>query len=198
MTWAEHGQPVRWWERGGNRGEAYEAALEARVAAGEYLHGEADFVEALGVRAVLDAGCGTGRVARELARRGLDVVGVDIDPEMLAVARRKAPDLDWRLGDLATIQLGRTFDAVLLAGNTMIFLAPGTEGAVLANLARHLRPGGLLIAGFQLFPGSLTVARYDALAAAAGLQLVERWATWDRQPWSPAAAYALQVHRRPA
>jgi len=198
MTWAEHGQPVRWWERGGNRGEAYEAALEARVAAGEYLHGEADFVEALGVRAVLDAGCGTGRVARELARRGLDVVGVDIDPEMLAVARRKAPDLDWRLGDLATIQLGRTFDAVLLAGNTMIFLAPGTEGAVLANLARHLRPGGLLIAGFQLFPGSLTVARYDALAAAAGLQLVERWATWDRQPWSSAAAYALQVHRRPA
>ena len=198
MTWAEHGQPVRWWERGGNRGEAYEAALEARAAAGEYLHGEADFVEALGVRAVLDAGCGTGRVARELARRGLDVVGVDIDPEMLAVARRKAPDLDWRLGDLATIQLGRTFDAVLLAGNTMIFLAPGTEGAVLANLARHLRPGGLLIAGFQLFPGSLTVARYDALAAAAGLQLVERWATWDRQPWSSAAAYALQVHRRPA
>lgn len=197
MTWVDHGQPVRWWERGGNRGEAYEAALEARAAAGQYLHGEADFVEALGVRAVLDAGCGTGRVARELARRGLEVVGVDIDPEMLATARRKAPHLDWRLGDLASIQLGRTFDAVLLAGNTMIFLDPGSEGAVLANLARHLRPGGLLIAGFQLFPGHLTVARYDTLAAAAGLEPLERWATWERAPWTPDADYALLIHRWP-
>src|SRR5688500_2195169 len=109
------------------RGDEYEARFEALAAAGQDPHGEATFVERLGVRSVLDAGCGTGRVARELARRGLDVVGVDVDPAMLETARRRAPDLDWRLGDLASIDLGRTFKAAVLAGNVMIFLTSGTE-----------------------------------------------------------------------
>jgi len=81
----------RWWASGGCRGEEYEAAMDAREAAGQYLHGEADFMQRLGARSILDAGCGTGRIARELVRRGFEVVGVDIDAEMLAVARRKAP-----------------------------------------------------------------------------------------------------------
>jgi SAM-dependent methyltransferase len=178
------------------RGDAYDERYEQRAAAGESVHGEADFVEETGARSVLDAGCGTGRVARELARRGLDVTGVDIDPAMLATGRRKAPALGWRLGDLETIDLGRTYDAVVAAGNVMIFLTPGSEGAVLANLARHLNPGGLVIAGFQLKAGRLTVEEYDAHARAAGLELVERFATWDREPWRPGGEYAVSVHRR--
>jgi SAM-dependent methyltransferase len=174
----------------------YDAAFAARAAQGHDVHGEARFVEALGVRSVLDAGCGTGRVAIELAHRGLETVGVDVDPEMLAVARRKAPHLAWRLDDLATVNLGREFDAAVLAGNVMLFVAAGTEGAVVTNLVRHLRPNGLLVAGFQLLPGRLSLARYDALAAAAGCELVERWATWERDPWQPSADYAVSVHRR--
>ena len=142
---------------------------------------------------MLDAGCGTGRVGRELARRGLDVVGVDIDPEMLDTARRKAPDVDWRLADLASVDLGRTFDAIVMAGNVMIFLEPGTEAAVVANMARHLAPGGVLIAGFQLMPGRLTLDEYDEMAAAAGLTLAERWATWDREAWVAGGEYAGTV-----
>jgi SAM-dependent methyltransferase len=188
-------RPNRWLAGDGVRGDAYEARFEALAAAGHDPHGEATFVERLGVRSVLDAGCGTGRVARELARRGLDVVGVDIDPGMLETARRRAPRLDWRLGDLATIDLGRTFQAAVLAGNVMIFLTPGTEGAVVGNLAGHLAPDGLLVAGFQL-GGPLTLDRYDAVADAAGLELVERWATWDRDPWRPGGDYAVSVHRR--
>ena len=188
-------QPL--WERIGRDSEAYEAHFEAQAAAGRDVHGEAAFIEQVGARSVLDAGCGTGRVARELARRGLDVVGVDVDPAMLAVARRKAPGLDWRLGDLATIDLGRTFEAIVMAGNVMLFLAPGTERAVVANLARHLAPAGLLVAGFQLMFRHLTLAQYDGLAAAAGLELVERWATWDRRVWRPGGDYAVSVHRRP-
>jgi hypothetical protein len=64
-----------------------------------------------------------------------------------------------------------------------------------ANLARHLTPGGALVAGFQLHPGGLTMAHYDTYAAQAGLALAERWATWDRQPWSPESDYAVSVHR---
>ena len=187
------------------RGDAYDAQFQALAQAGEDVHGEAHFVASLGVTTVLDAGCGTGRVAIELARRGIDAVGVDLDATMLAVAQRKAPYLPWYAGDITTIELTMPealaqrclFDAVVLAGNVMIFLAPGSEVAAVANLARHLAPGGALVAGFQLLPGGLTLAQYDAYATQAGLVLAERWATWDRQPWSATSDYAVSVHRLP-
>jgi SAM-dependent methyltransferase len=176
-------------------GRDYDATYDRRAAAGENVHGEASFIQSLGRSSVLDAGCGTGRVARELARRGLDVVGVDIDPAMLITAREKAPQLDWRLGDIATIDLGRTFDCIAMAGNVMIFVTSGTEGAVLTNLARHLVPGGLLVSGFQLTGGGLSLSTYDGLATDAGLELTERWSTWDREEWRPDSTYAVSVHR---
>ena len=167
------------------------------AAAGQNVHGEADLVESLDPRSVLDAGCGTGRVAIELARRGLDVTGVDVDASMLRKARAKQPDLPWMLGDLAGVDLERTFEVVVLAGNVMIFLAPGSEPRVVANLARHLTPGGALVAGFSLEPGRLDLAAYDAHAVEAGLEPAGRWATWDRQPFE-GGTYAVSVHRRPA
>jgi ubiquinone/menaquinone biosynthesis C-methylase UbiE len=160
------------------------------------MHGEATFVEGLGARSVLDAGCGTGRVAIELARRGIEAVGVDADPGMLSAARAKAPELEWLVADLAALDLpGRRFDVALMAGNVMIFVQPGTEGAVLERLAAHLSPGGAVVAGFQLVPGGLTLDRYDELAGAAGLSLAERFATWDRDPWLEGGDYAVSVHR---
>lgn len=178
-------------------GDEYDASYERRAAAGENVHGEADFVMGFSPASVLDAGCGTGRIARELARRGVDAVGVDLDDEMLSTARRKAPALEWHRADLVTVDLGRTFEVVLLAGNVMIFLTPGTEAAVVANLARHLAPGGRLVAGFSLRPGQLTAPDYDRLAVAAGLSLEERWSTWQRGAWDPRADYQLSVHRTP-
>ena len=186
--------PNRWLSEAGGRSAGYDERWEELAAAGRNVHGEADFVESLGPTSVLDAGCGTGRVAIELARRGLDVVGVDVDPSMLDVARSKRPDLPWVLADLADVDRGRAFDAVVLAGNVMIFLAPGTEARVVANLARHLTPGGALVAGFQLQPERLALSDYDAYAEAAGLVLAERWATWDRQPFA-GGDYAVSVHR---
>jgi SAM-dependent methyltransferase len=186
------------WIVGNTNADNYDAAYERDAAAGRNVHGEADFVERLGPRSVLDAGCGTGRVARELAGRGMDTAGVDIDPHMLAVARRKASNLDWRVGDLSTIDLERTFDAVVMAGNVMIFVTPGTEGAVLTNLARHLVPNGLLIAGFELRSDRLSLDHYDTLAGAAGFALAERWAGWDQEPWQLGGDYAVSVHRKRA
>ncbi len=197
----QHANP---WLAGGSRGDDYEARFAERAAAGQDVHGEADFVERLGVSSVLDAGCGTGRVARELARRGLDVIGVDLDPRMLETARRLAPEIEWHQGDLASVDLGRRFDAVVMAGNVMLFLTPGTEPAVVRNTARPLAPGGLLVAGFQLGgagpaggrAGVLTLEHYDALAADAGLELTGRWATWDRAVWRVGGDYAVSVHQR--
>lgn len=187
--------PNRWLNTPRASADEYDARYERRAAAGEDVHGEASFVMRFAPRSALDAGCGTGRVARELARRGVDAVGVDIDADMLATARRRSPELTWHCADLASVDLQRSFDVVLLAGNVMIFLAPGSEERVVANMARHLAPGGVLVAGFQLQPGRLGIDRYDEIATAAGLTPTERWSTWDRGAWDPHGEYALSVHR---
>jgi SAM-dependent methyltransferase len=185
-------------------GDDYDAALAARARPGDDGHGEARLVESLGVGSVLDAGCGTGRVAIELARRGLDVVGVDVDASMIDTARRKAPDLTWMQTDLASLRmLGadgamRRFDAAVMAGNVMLFVRPGTEGAVVAALAAHLLPGGVLVSGFQLMRGRLTVEAYDAMCEQTGLRLEERWSTWDRDPWTTGADFAVSIHHSAA
>jgi hypothetical protein len=76
----------------------------------------------------------------------------------------------------------------------MIFVAPGTEAAVVARLSAHLEAGGRLVAGFQLRPGGLTVDHYDRCCAAAGLRLEDRWATWEGDPWVAGGDYAVSVH----
>lgn len=188
--------PANRWlaSRDASRGQTYDAAWDELAATGADVHGEAGFVAALGPETVLDAGCGTGRVAIELVRRGIDAVGVDIDSSMLAVARRKAPDLVWVEADLATVDLDRRFDVVVAAGNVMIFVAPGSEQAVVANMARHLHTGGLLVAGFQLDADGLSLDQYDAWCGTAGLQLEARFATWERAPYD-AGDYAVTVSR---
>ncbi len=177
-------------------GEAYQARVDALGASGTYLHGEADLVCSFAPADVLDAGCGTGRVAAELAARGIEVVGVDRDPSMVATARRLAPGVDLVVADLATLDLGRTFAVVLLAGNVPLFTPAGTQAALVARCAAHVAPGGRLVAGFQTDQG-YGLDEWDAACAAAGLRLESRWSTWDRAPATPAAAYAVSVHVRP-
>ena len=186
------------WQRSGSapRGDDYDARWKSLEAAGHDPHGEATFVMRYAPRTVLDAGCGTGRVAIELARRGVDAAGVDLDRAMLDTARRKAPDLTWVEADLATVDLGRRFDVVVMAGNVMIFVEPGTEALVIARMAAHLEPGGRVIAGFQL-DQTLGADRYDELATAAGLVLEDRFATWDGDPFVAGGRYAVTVHRAP-
>ncbi|MAT05158.1 MAG: SAM-dependent methyltransferase [Acidimicrobiaceae bacterium] len=189
--------PSRWSAASGvQRGADYDERWARMEAAGVSIHGEADFVCRYRPTSVLDAGCGTGRVAIELARRGVEVVGVDLDPPMLEAARAKAPELTWIHGDLRDVDVGRTFDVVAAPGNVMVFLAPGTESEVVANLARHLVPGGALIAGFQL-GGRYDLQHYDVDCDAAGLTLVDRYATWEGAPWSAGGDYAVSVHTHP-
>ena len=195
----------RWDERDDvARGADYDARWKEMAAAGQPIHGEVDLICSLlagddlgDPPSVLDAGCGTGRIAIELARRGIDAVGVDLDAGMLDEARTKAPEQQWALGDLSDIELDTRFDLVVMAGNVMIFVAPGTEAAVVASIAGHLRPGGRLVAGFQTGGDRLDVDEYDRHAAAAGLTLVDRWSTWEREPFT-GGDYAVSVHRRGA
>jgi SAM-dependent methyltransferase len=176
-------------------GDRYQARLDALAATGKAMHGEADLVMVFSPRSVLDAGCGTGRVARELARRDVEVVGVDVSESMIATAREHDPGLEWIVDDMATVDLGRTFDVVVMAGNVPLFTPPGTQAALVAGCARHLATGGLLICGFQL-DGSYGLDAYDTDCRAAGLEPAGRYATWEGEPFGDGARYAVSVHRR--
>jgi SAM-dependent methyltransferase len=196
----------RWQDlTGGTTGAEYAARLERLAATGRDMHGEASLCARLaapGAR-ILDAGCGTGRVAIRLAELGYDCMGVDLDESMLAEARRVAPGLTWLHADLATLSLEPGgFDLVVAAGNVVPLLAAGTESATVAHLADGLRPGGRLVAGFGLDAAHLPLASapvdlasYDAWCDAAGLTLEQRFATWDGVPYD-GGGYAVSIHRR--
>ena len=176
------------------QGDDYQRRFDELAASGMDVHGEAAFVMRYAPGSVLDAGCGTGRVGIEIARRGVDVVGVDLDASMLGTARANAPAIEWIEHDLASLDLGRAFDVVLLAGNVPLFTAPGTHRALVAGCARHVNDAGVLIAGFQLGRG-YELDAYDNDCRAAGLAPDERFSTWAADVSRPGDDYAVSVHR---
>lgn len=208
------GTQTRWAEAtGGQAGEDYarrmaQATADAQ-AAGRDVHGEARFVHELGGPAarILDAGCGTGRVAMALQEMGHAVMGIDADLSMLRVAADLAPKIPFWLSDLAELDvpqaaIGGGFDVVVMAGNVVPYLADGTLGEVMAELARITRRGGYVVAGFGIHPADLPaglpvveLAAYDAAATAAGLEQAQRYAGWGREPFDEHARYAVSVHR---
>lgn len=191
-------------QAGDDYASTYAERFRRMAARGQDVHGEAALVTRLvpPPARVLDAGCGTGRIAVRLDELGYDVVGVDVDAAMLAVARAEAPGLDWREGDLATLDLGETFDLVLLAGNILPLLEPGTLGPVAERLAAHAAPGGRVVCGFGLdadhLPGDCPVTplrEVEAAFAAAGLVAAASYATWDGEPYD-GGGYVVTVHGR--
>ena len=192
---------TRWSAEAGPVGSAaYVERMRDLAAGGADLAGEARLVDALLARGstVLDAGCGTGRVGAALHARGHRVVGVDADPVLLAAARADHPGPTWLLADLAGLapeDVGAPLDAVVAAGNVLVYLEPGTEAAVVGALAGVLRRGGVLVTGFAT-DHHLDPAALDELAGAAGLALEHRLATWDLLPWRPDADWVVSIHRR--
>jgi len=203
---ARTGPPTRWSRvrSGAEAARAYRQHFLDLAADGRDLHGEARFVTELvpPPSRVLDAGCGFGRVASELTRLGHWTIGVDADPDLVALARED-DDTEFVVADLATLDLRheQEFHCVLMAGNVVPYLADGTLPDVLQRLAAHLAPGGYLVAGFALGDavpeGAATVdlRTYDRLATAAGLSYIARYAGWDRTPFVPGGDYAVSVHR---
>ncbi|PMR61665.1 SAM-dependent methyltransferase [Verrucosispora sp. ts21] len=199
------GSPTRWaTDTGPEHSQWYVDRFRQLAAEGADLAGEARLVDALVPprSRILDAGCGTGRVGTELAARGHTVVGVDADPVLVEAARADHPGPRWLVADLATLDLAAAgepepFDAAVLAGNVMTFVAAGTEVAVLRQVAAHVRPDGVIAIGFGTDRG-YPLADFDAHVAAAGLRRDHRFATWDLRPWHDDADFAVSVLRRPA
>lgn len=175
----------------------YIERFRAMRAAGDDLAGEARFVDALAPRRarILDAGCGPGRVGSALHALGHEVVGVDVDPELIEAAIDDHPGPTWLVGDLADFELPDSvradgFDVVLCVGNVMPFLAPSTRRLVLANLHSLVRPTGRVVVGFGADRGYGFDEFLDD-AASVGLGLELRLATWDLRPFSDEADFLV-------
>lgn len=97
---------------------------------------------------ILDVACGYGRHAGEFARRGFEVVGVDLSPHMIAEARRRwrdVPRLGLVRGDMRRMSFRAEFDAVISMYTSFGYFSPAENRATLARMARALRPGGALL-----------------------------------------------------
>ena len=194
--------PTRWvTDTKDGHSQWYVDRFRKMAAAGDDLAGEARLVDAMlprGAR-ILDAGCGTGRVAAELYARGHYVVGVDADPVLIEAAAADHPGPTWLVGDLAELDLAahgqaEQFDAAVLAGNVIVFVAPGSETDVLSRVAAHVRPDGFVIVGFHT-NRHLALDDFDRSVDAAGLRIDHRFATWDLVRWHPDADFAVTVLR---
>jgi len=98
---------------------------------------------------VADLGCGTGRVTAYLARSGLAVRGFDLSPGMVAVARRRHPNLDFAVAATQALPVDDAAFAGLSVWYSLIHTPPEELGDPIGELARVLQPGGHLLIGFQ-------------------------------------------------
>lgn len=180
----------------------YVQRFRLMAAAGEDLHGEARFVDAMlprGAR-ILDAGCGSGRLAGRLHELGHDVVGVDVDPILIEAAIEDHPGPAWYVQDLADLDLAAVgevepFDAIVSAGNVMAFLHPTTRRPVLSNLRDALATQGRIAVGFGAGRG-YPFEEFLADVGAVGLVPDLLLSTWDLRPWSPEDGFLVAVLRR--
>ncbi len=149
--------PPRWFtDTDEGHSQWYIQRFRDMAAQGVDLAGEARLIDAMVPphSRILDAGCGPGRTGAELHARGHDVIGVDADAELIEAAREDHPGPRWYVADLATLDLPalgepEPFDAAILAGNVMAFVAPDTETAVLRHVRAHLKPDAFAVIGFH-------------------------------------------------
>lgn len=134
---------------------------------------------------VLDLGCGAGEpIARWLIDQGFAVTGIDFAEAMLAIARERWPDGDWRNADMRRLDLGDTFDGIVAWGS-FFHLTPDEQRISIGHLARHLNADGSLlvtvgpragevtgtVGGEPVYNASLSPAEYVTCLEDNGLRL---------------------------
>lgn len=179
----------------------YIERFRAMARAGDDLAGEARFVDAMAPRGarILDAGCGPGRLGGYLAGAGHRVVGVDVDPALIAAAEQDHPGPRWLAGDLAELDLpargiADPFDVIVSAGNVMTFLAPSTRVRVLSRLRAHVAGDGRAAIGF----GAGRDYDFDVFlndAVDAGFAIDVLLSTWDLRPFTDDSDFLVAILR---
>jgi SAM-dependent methyltransferase len=104
---------------------------------------------------VCDMGCGPGHVARYLQDRGVEVCGVDLSPAMVERARRLTPGVEFRQGDMMTLDISDGAWAGIVAFYSIIHIPRSDMAQALGELSRVLRPGGILLLAFHIGDDSI-------------------------------------------
>jgi 2-polyprenyl-3-methyl-5-hydroxy-6-metoxy-1,4-benzoquinol methylase len=122
---------------------------------------------------ILEVGCGTGRITIPLAQRGFNITELEIVPEMLEFARRKAPELsiDWIKADVRDFQLNRKFDLIIEPGSAFQHM--------LENADQQVR---------FTFPQEM-----ESLLAHCGFIISERYGDWDFSPLTNKSNYMIYL-----
>lgn len=136
---------------------------------------------------ILDLGCGGGDpIAAYMMTRGYEVVGVDASEAMLAIARSRFPEGDWRRADMRRLDLGEAFDGIV-AWDSFFHLMPEEQRNALGLLAGHMKVGAALlltvgheagevtgwVGGEPVYHASLAPSEYYAILDGLGVEVVE-------------------------
>ncbi|MFW0179618.1 class I SAM-dependent methyltransferase [Rothia sp. P7208] len=172
---------------------------------GADILGEARLIDAMCARGsrILDAGAGPGRIGSYLQKQGHQVIGIDIDSELIAEAQRVCPEAQWITADLADtaevlgysqqdIEAPQPFDMIVCAGNVMTFLAPSTRVQVLRGFATVLGTSGRAVIGFGAGRG-YSFEDFFSDVQEAGLEVSQRFSTWDLYPYTSDASFLVAV-----
>jgi SAM-dependent methyltransferase len=125
---------------------------------------------------LLEVGCGTGRYLAEFSPR-FTVTGVDVSSEMLAIARSRFPEVLLVEGDMRSFDLGTTFDAVVCLFSSIGYMTTVDDlRQAVANMARHVSPGGVLVVDGWLRPEEAIDGHVSAGARTEGGLAVARLA----------------------
>ncbi len=132
-------------------------------------HAAAAFAEAAAGRPgrTLDVGCGLGHVAADLAARGLDVLGLDPSPAMLAHARRLHPELPFVEGDASLDAVPVAPIAAILARFSLIHVEPSEVRSTVRRWSHRAAPGVPVLAAFQACDEPGPPAEFDHVVARA-------------------------------
>lgn len=110
----------------------------------------AGLVREAGGGPVVDVGCGPGYVTRHLHDAGLEVFGIDLSPEMVAIARRDHPDLRFEVRTMTELELADDSVSGIVAFWSVIHIPDHAVPGVFAQFRRVLRPQGVLLVGFHV------------------------------------------------
>lgn len=117
---------------------------------------------------VVDVGCGPGQWTDQLDRLGIHAHGIDLSPQMIAIARRHRPDLRFEVGSMLDLPAEDASVDGILAHFSMIHLPPDLLGSAVAEFARVARPGAPLLVGVHITdgdPDETGWVRYDHRAS---------------------------------
>jgi SAM-dependent methyltransferase len=134
-------------------------ALAAKPLDRAMLGAFAELVQARGAGRVADVGCGPGRVTAHLHSLGLTVFGIDLSREMVVVARRTYPALQFDVGEMSELDVADGALAGIVAWYSIIHTPPDLLPATFAEFHRVLAPGGQLLVSFQVGDERVRIAR---------------------------------------